>query len=347
MAQPNIPKILVSLRTSYQALQAAKAQYQKALASVKPFFSNFSEPKLLELAEGFSGETRKTPARTAGPWLTAAQEKAQKLLLKVDPQSPRGKVLRGIVEAQIDGRSKAARAAMGRPVNPTTTSRLPDYDALPKEVPGKSLPGTLSDRITAVMGTDELRAAEVVERLTTKGWAPVSNDPVNLIAWAFSQNPHKIFEKVKRGVYRVRPQALADAQARAKKLVDSSIGEISNRSTALGSGRPTAAQIKQMLESHQGPVSTRQLLEDLARSISWATPRTKSKLKVLQAMMGSDPQFVKSLRPEDVARCGQFAPVYWSIADVLPSDEEMMASLGIGMDGMDGLDGKVGLIFDE
>jgi hypothetical protein len=200
-------------------LDARKLEAREALGRVKAEKPAKEKPSK-KAEDGSNGSESATPAAVSSEKLTAAQVKARALIEsgKV-PEGQEGDIVRGIADGKIDARSKDGRSVRhllnGEEAPPPKAPKAEKVASAGGDgSDNKSLPGTLSDRIATVMGTDELRAAEVVERLKAKGWMPASNDPVNLVSWAFSQNPHKIFEKVKRGVYKV------SAEAKTTKVTD-------------------------------------------------------------------------------------------------------------------------------
>jgi hypothetical protein len=74
----------------------------------------------------------------------------------------------------------------------------------PKEVSVEK-PPTLVAAMAEVMGKKDMVAAQIAEALSEKGWLPSNKDPKHGISTTLSLNPN-VFERVSRGVYRVKPR---------------------------------------------------------------------------------------------------------------------------------------------
>lgn len=64
-----------------------------------------------------------------------------------------------------------------------------------------------------VMGTKTMGAAPLVAALKKRGWLPASENPQQYISYLLSSNKD-VFEKVRRGLYRVRKQAAPKVEAK-------------------------------------------------------------------------------------------------------------------------------------
>ena len=62
---------------------------------------------------------------------------------------------------------------------------------------------SLPDRAAIVMGNEQLGAADVLARLNKRHWMPQASNPQAYISFTLSDNK-EIFERVERGVYKVR-----------------------------------------------------------------------------------------------------------------------------------------------
>ena len=76
-------------------------------------------------------------------------------------------------------------------------------------------PPTLVAAIAEVMGKNNMAAAQVVEALSEKGWLPNNKDPKHGISTTLSLTPD-VFERVSRGVYRVKPKQRAAPRSKTK-----------------------------------------------------------------------------------------------------------------------------------
>lgn len=122
------------------------------------------------------------------------------------------------VRAAVQGLlpSPAKPPVRAKPAPKPTLKKKPEQVAVASPPPSAALDEkmpALHRRLQIVMGDDECSIPECIERLTARGWLPDSKEIKAYISLALSTHVKDLFERMRRGVYRVRPVQSAGPKA--------------------------------------------------------------------------------------------------------------------------------------
>ena len=175
----------------FSALKARHAEVQRELAQFEGTSTKKAAPKKsTKKAASPKKATKKAakkaaaPKAKAAPKKTSAKSKAKKTAKKAAKKSTKTK------KAPKKAKSKSKAAAIAA----ATKGR---------RAVAEGLRPPLKEAIATVMGKKTMDAGQVIDGLKKRGWMPDAEDERGYISYALSSNK-TVFERVKRGFYKVR-----------------------------------------------------------------------------------------------------------------------------------------------
>lgn len=188
-----------------KALEALKATEQfKQFEAVKAQLVAFDQAlnvqaetnEVLPVAEAPAPRTRAKNTMKGSATVRRAGTTGEKLKKDGTPRKKPGPKPKAAAKvkpvAKAKKTAKQAKAAKPAP----TTNR--------KAVANGSRPPLYQAVAMVMAGKDQMSIDQVLQELEKRGWSPDSEKPHNYISFIFSSNK-EVFDRVKRGVYRVKP----------------------------------------------------------------------------------------------------------------------------------------------